>query len=222
MRRLAPNIGEKGGPLGDAGVFAFYPNKQITTGEGDMIVTNDAALAAMTRSLRNRGRGNAGQWLEHTSVGYNYRLSEMNCALGLGQLRRLESILRRRAEVAGWYDACLRGNSDLILPDLSFPDGRISWFVYVVRLSERFHVQDWEAVIQNLSEQGVGCGRYFAPIHLQPAYRDLPQAIDPLPVTEQVGQRSIALPFFNKISPAEVEHVCLRLQDAVRLISLSK
>ena len=107
--------GRKVGPLGDAGVFAFYPNKQITTGEGDMIVTNDAALAAMARSLRNRGRGNAGQWLEHTSVGYNYRLSEMNCALGLGQLRRLESILRRRAEVAGWFDACLRGNSDLIL-----------------------------------------------------------------------------------------------------------
>lgn len=222
MRRLAPNIGEKGGPLGDAGVFAFYPNKQITTGEGDMIVTNDAALAAMTRSLRNRGRGNAGQWLEHTSVGYNYRLSEMNCALGLGQLRRLESILRRRAEVAGWYDACLRGNSDLILPDLSVPDGRISWFVYVVRLSERFRFEGRDAILQALREDGIGCGRYFAPIHLQPAYQDLSKPKDSLAVTEYVGQRSIALPFFNKISPAEVEHVCLRLQDAVRLISLSK
>lgn len=187
-----------------------------------MIVTNDAALAAMARSLRNQGRGNAGQWLEHTSVGYNYRLSEIHCALGLEQLWRVESILRRRAEVAGLYDAHLRGNPDLILPDLHVPEGRISWFVYVVRVSERFHLQDRDAVIQNLSKQGIGCGRYFAPIHLQPAYRDLPQPIDPLPVTEQVGQRSIALPFFNKISPAEVEHVCLRLQDAVRLISLSK
>ncbi|MHB1794191.1 MAG: DegT/DnrJ/EryC1/StrS family aminotransferase [Acidobacteriaceae bacterium] len=212
--------GRKVGPLGDAGVFAFYPNKQITTGEGGMIVTNDAGLAATARALRNQGRGNAGQWLEHTVVGYNYRLSEVPCALGLEQLRRVDSILRRRAEVAGWYDECLRGNTDLILPELQIPDGRISWFVYVVRLREPFQRHHRDAIVQTLRKQGIGCGRYFAPIHLQPAYRDLPKPNDPLTVTEQAGQRSIALPFFNKISPAEVREVCERLQDAIREISV--
>ena len=120
------------------------------------------------------------------------------------------------------YDAHLRGNSDLILPDLHVPEGRISWFVYVVRPSERFRLEGRDAILQALREDGIGCGRYFAPIHLQPAYQDLSKPKDSLAVTEYVGQRSIALPFFNKISPAEVEHVCLRLQDAVRLISLSK
>jgi perosamine synthetase len=118
--------GRKVGAIGDAGVFAFYPNKQITTGEGGMIVTNDAALAAMARALRNQGRGNPGEWLEHSFVGYNYRLSEMQCALGLEQLRRVESILARRAEVAAMYDQQLRGNPDLTLPELHVPDGRIS------------------------------------------------------------------------------------------------
>ncbi len=212
--------GQKAGSLGDAGVFAFYPNKQITTGEGGMIVTNDAGLAAMARALRNQGRGNAGHWLEHTVVGYNYRLSEVHCALGLEQLRRVDSILRRRAEVASWYDECLRGNTDLILPELQIPDGKISWFVYVVRLRERFQLEDRDAIVQTLREQGIGCGRYFAPVHLQPAYRDLPKPNDPLTVTEQAGQRSIALPFFNKISLADVREVCERLQDAIREISV--
>lgn len=211
--------GRKVGAFGDAGVFAFYPNKQITTGEGGMVVTNDAAMAAMARALRNQGRGNPGQWLEHTLVGYNYRLSEIQCALGLEQLRRVEGILARRAEVAARYDQCLRGNPDLILPELQSHDGRISWFVYVVRLSGRFQQHHRDAIVQALREQGIGCGRYFAPIHLQPAYRDLPKPSDPLTVTEQVGQRSIALPFFNKISPVEVRDVCRSLQRAVRLVS---
>jgi perosamine synthetase len=215
----AEDRGRKVGTIGDAGVFAFYPNKQITTGEGGMIVTNDAALAEMARALRNQGRGNPGEWLEHSLVGYNYRLSEMQCALGLEQLRRVESILARRAEVAALYDQHLRGNPDLTLPELHMLEGRISWFVYVVRSSERFQRHHRDAIVATLREQGIACGRYFAPIHLQPAYRDLPKPNDPLAVTEHAAQRSIALPFFNRISPAEVHEVCGKLQDAVRLVS---
>lgn len=211
--------GRKVGTFGDAGVFAFYPNKQITTGEGGMIVTNDAALAEMARALRNQGRGNPGQWLEHSLVGYNYRLSEIQCALGLEQLLRVEGILARRAEVAAWYDQCLHGKHDLILPELQIPEGRISWFVYVVRLSERFQRHHRDAIVATLREQGIACGRYFAPIHLQPAYRDLPKPNDPLTVTEHAAQRSIALPFFNRISLDDVREVCGKLQDAVRLVS---
>lgn len=210
--------GRRVGSFGDAGIFAFYPNKQITTGEGGMIVTNDAAVATMARALRNQGRGNPGEWLEHTLVGYNYRLSEMQCALGLEQLRRVESILVRRAEVTAMYDQQLRGNPDLTLPQLHIPEGRISWFVYVARLSDRFQRHHRDAIVAALREQGIGCGRYFAPIHLQPAYQDLPRPHHPLTVTEHVGARSIALPFFNRISPADVQEVCERLQDAIRAI----
>ena len=215
----AEDHGRKVGAIGDAGVFAFYPNKQITTGEGGMIVTNDAEVAAMARALRNQGRGNPGEWLEHSVVGYNYRLSEMQCVLGLEQLRRIESILSRRSEVAAMYDQQLRGNPDLILPKLHISDGRISWFVYVVRLSDRLQRHHRDAIVAALRQQSIGCGRYFAPIHLQPAYRDLPTPNDPLTVTQHVGEHTIALPFFNRISSAEVREVCGKLQDAIRAIS---
>jgi perosamine synthetase len=208
--------GQKAGAFGDAGVFAFYPNKQITTGEGGMIVTGDAQLAAMARSLRNQGRGQTGEWLEHDHVGFNYRISEINCALGIEQMRRLESILAARAKVAGWYDEFLEGAPEITLPQLHVPNARISWFVYVVRLSARFRRADREAVIDFLRKQGIACGRYFAPIHLQPAYRDLPRPIDPLCATEEAGDRCIALPFFNKISRAQVQEVCESLQAAIR------
>jgi dTDP-4-amino-4,6-dideoxygalactose transaminase len=158
-------------------------------------------------------------WLEHSLVGYNYRLPEIQCVRGLEQLRRVESILARRAEVAAWYDQGLRGNRDLILPELQIPEGRISWCVYVVRLSDRFQRHHRDAIVATLREQGIACGRYFAPIRLQPAYRDMPKPNDPLTVTEHVAQRSIALPFFNRISPAEVREVCGKLQDTVRLVS---
>lgn len=215
----AEDHGRKVGAIGDAGVFAFYPNKQITTGEGGMLVTNDAQLSAMAKALRNQGRGNPGEWLEHTLVGYNYRLSEMQCALGLEQLYRVESILTRRAELAAMYDRQLRGNPDLVLPELHISSGRISWFVYVVRLSDRLQRHHRDAIIAALRRQGIGCGRYFAPIHLQPAYRALPTSDDPLTVTEYIGARTIALPFFNRISSAAVREVCDNLQDAIREVS---
>ena len=214
--------GRKVGVLGNAGVFGFYPNKQITTGEGGMIVTNDSGIAQMARSLRNQGRVNSEDWLDHAHLGYNYRLSEINCALGRAQLQRLEEILQRRAAVAAWYNACLSGHPDLNMPDLDFPDGRLSWFVYVVRLAARFHRAERDTMIRTMAEEGIECGRYFAPIHMQPAYRNPPRADNCLAVTEEVGQRCIALPFFNRISFPDVLQVCRSLEDALKRSSPSE
>jgi perosamine synthetase len=203
--------GRRVGTFGDAAVFAFYPNKQITTGEGGMVAVRDAAVAASIRALRNQGRRPGDDWLEHSELGYNYRISEINCALGLAQLRRIDSILERRREIAKEYDALLRGSPDLVLPRLSAPKATISWFVYVVRLGASFDNSDRDAVRLALTARGIGCGRYFAPIHLQAAYRQLPSAAVPLPITEFQAERTLALPFFNRIKSGQIEEVCKAL-----------
>lgn len=198
--------GKKVGSIGEAGVFAFYPNKQITTGEGGLVVTKNPGLAARVRSLRNHGRSDTGDWLQHAEVGYNYRLSELHAALGLAQMRRLEEILRRRAAIAQKYAERLAQSDALLLPPLELPDRRISWFVYVVRLLENYTRCDRERIIEGMAAKGIACGRYFAPIHLQPAYRDAPHG--PLPITEAISERTIALPFFNSITDSQLDEVC--------------
>ncbi len=207
--------GRKVGTFGDAGVFAFYPNKQITTGEGGMVVTSDRVVASSIRSLRNQGRGQTDDWFEHSDFGYNYRISEMNCALGLSQLRRIDSILERRRAVAEEYDRRLRGCSAMVLPPLAVRDRVISWFVYVVRLSAKFGVADRDEVRHRLNERGIGCGRYFAPIHLQPVYRSMTSASPQLAVTESQATRTLALPFFNRIKNEEIAEVCDALLEVV-------
>ncbi len=210
--------GRKVGPLGDAGVFAFYPNKQITTGEGGVVVTHNPRVAEIGRSLRNQGRSLAGEWLEHGEVGYNYRLSEINCALGIAQMHRLGEILARREQIAGEYHRRLSGNPDLILPPHEFANGRISWFVYVVRLSERFNAQQRDWVWKEMQSRGIGCGRYFAPIHWQPAYKNWEGLRHALPNTEWSALRTLALPFFNRIQPAEIDEVCSTLQELIQRV----
>jgi perosamine synthetase len=209
--------GRKVGTFGDAGVFAFYPNKQITTGEGGMVVTSNRVVASSIRSLRNQGRGPTDDWFEHSDFGYNYRISEMNCALGLSQLRRIDSILERRRAVAEEYDRRLRGCSALVLPPLAVRDRVISWFVYVVRLSAKFGVAEREDTRRRLHERGIGCGRYFAPIHLQPVYRSMESAKTHagLAVTESEAARTLALPFFNRIKNEEIAEVCDTLLEVV-------
>jgi perosamine synthetase len=206
--------GQKVGTFGDAGVFGFYPNKQITTGEGGIIAIKDVSVSNLIRSLRNQGR-TAGGWFEHSRLGYNYRLSEMNCALGLSQLRRIDSILAIRKSVASLYDRNLRGNPDLLLPPLHIDDRVISWFVYVVRLSNDFTRTQRDAVIDKLAECGIGCGRYFAPIHLQGAYASTESASLTLPITEAAADRTLALPFFNRITPEQITEVSDRLLAAI-------
>jgi perosamine synthetase len=197
--------GRKVGGFGDAGVFAFYPNKQITTGEGGMVVANDPEVAAALRCLRNQGRRATDDWFEHSELGYNYRISEVNCALGLAQLRRIDAILARRAEVAREYDLRLRGCPRLLLPPLAATERSLSWFVYVARLSGKVAAAERDRIRLGLIERGIGCGRYFAPIHLQPAYG---QAELRLPATEAAGACALALPFFNRITTEQIAEVC--------------
>ena len=181
------------GSFGDLAVFAFYPNKQITTGEGGVVVTRRPELAAHLRVLRNQGRSPSDDWLQHIELGYNYRLSEISCAVGLGQLRRLEEILQRREDVARIYHRYLSGVEGLILPAVEVPGSRISWFVYVVRLDVSFAPEERDSIVHDMQLAGIGCGRYFGPIHWQPAYSDWRYA-SVLPVTATSPNRRCSRP----------------------------
>ena len=207
----AEYLGRRVGAIGDAGVFGFYPNKQMTTGEGGMLVTNSQAVAVKARALRNQGR-TSGNWFEHHLLGYNYRLSELNAALGLSQLRRIEEMLALRSQVADWYAQALTGCEDFTLPMALTSGVRISWFVYVVRLSERFDRYERDCILGAMTREGIACGRYFAPIHRQQAYA----TENMLPITDFVADRAIALPFFNRLTQEQVYYVteCLKRATA--------
>jgi perosamine synthetase len=201
----------KAGTLGDYGVFAFYPNKQITTGEGGIIVTDDDQAAGVMFSLRNQGRAPGDTWLQHTYLGYNYRLDEMSAALGIVQMSRLEELLIKRQRVASWYEQRLAEIPGVESLQIDSHTTRMSWFVYVVRFEP--HI-DREIVASALKEQGVPARPYFLPIHLQPymisrfGYRD-----GDFPVTEDLGRRGLALPFSGVMTETQVDQVCRILQD---------
>lgn len=210
--------GRKVGALGDVGVFAFYPNKQITTGEGGAVVTNNSEFAAKIRKLRNQGRDESAEWIQHSDLGYNYRISDINCALGIEQLKRIDAILDRRESIAREYSDILRYDPDLVIPAMALPRRRISWFVYVVRLSSRFVEAHRDWIVNEMKSRGVALGRYFAPIHLQPIYRSCADRRAVLPVTEFHASRSLALPFFNRIREGEIGEVCRTLVELIRSV----
>ena len=202
------------GSLGDVGVFAFYPNKQMTTGEGGMLVTNDRALDQLCKSLRNQGRGEAGAWLQHERLGFNYRLSDINCALGLAQLGRLETILQRRRDVADEYRRQLADIADLELPLYDLPDGEVSWFVYVVRVKGRDR-SGRDDVLRALRADGIACSDYFSPLHLQPHIQRLGHRVGDFPVTETVAASTIALPFYTNLQPEQIGRISEGLRRAL-------
>jgi dTDP-4-amino-4,6-dideoxygalactose transaminase len=205
--------GRKAGMLGDYGVFAFYPNKQITTGEGGLIVTNDAAAAHLMRALRNQGRAPGDTWLQHTYLGYNYRLDEMSAALGRVQMGRIAELLAKRERVAAWYAERLAEIPQLEAPGLAATTSRVSWFVYVIRLASG---AERARVAARLGEQGIPVRPYFVPIHLQPylverfGYR-----AGDFPVTEDLGERGLALPFSGMMTEEQVDQVCRALHAVV-------
>lgn len=203
--------GKQAGSFGDAGVFGFYPNKQITTGEGGMIVTDDDALASLCKSYRNQGRDQEGGWLAHQRFGYNYRLSELNCALGIVQLQRIDEIISARSHVQKIYHARLAGESRLEMQRIH-PDVEMSWFVFVVRLTDEYTQQDRDLILTRLNDRGIQCSNYFAPIHLQPYYvEQFGYKQGDFPVCEALASRTIALPFHHELSEMDVELVCKEL-----------
>ncbi len=210
------------GSFGRAGVFGFYPNKQITTGEGGMIVTDDERLADICRSLRNQGRpvsdneiqehdpaNRTGTWLMHERLGYNYRLSEIAAALGIAQMERLDEMLTARRQIAAAYMSRLMDWEDLILPDCSPEEaGERSWFVFVVRLNDRYGHAERDRIIAGLRRHDVGAANYFPCIHLQPFYRQqFGYQKGDFPIAESVSQRTIALPFYNRMDEMAIELV---------------
>lgn len=223
--------GRPAGHFGRVGVFGFYPNKQITTGEGGMIVTDDHRLAEMCRSLRNQGRplghvapsatNASGSWLKHERLGYNYRLPEINAALGVAQMRRLDEILEKRMRVAEHYVRRLAGHPHLSLPTID-ADTVMSWFVFIVRLSPSYTGEERDRVIAGLRRQEIGTNDYFPCIHLQPFYREQ-FGLGPgmFPIAESVSQRTLALPFHNDLTAREIDHVCQALEVMIKQENLT-
>ena len=207
---------KKAGTFGDAAVFAFYPNKQITTGEGGMVLTDDEEIAKLCRSLRNQGRGEGDEWLAHERLGYNYRMSDINCALGIAQLARINEILEKRERVALMYNERLKDIDEVAIPYVC-PDVKIGWFVYVIRLSDQYTREGRDQILQKLKQRGIGCGNYFQPIHLQPFYRKtFGYKEGDFPITEQIASRTIALPFYNNLTEGEVDYVVENLDDILK------
>ncbi|WP_243653091.1 DegT/DnrJ/EryC1/StrS family aminotransferase [Tumebacillus sp. BK434] len=204
--------GERVGGLGDAGVFAFYPNKQMTTGEGGIIVTNNDEIAELCHSIRNQGRGEDGLWLSHVRLGYNFRMDELSAALGVAQLERIDEILAKRDRVAAMYTERLQGVAEVIVPHVE-DNVKMSWFVYVIRFAEDV---DRDLVMERLSKRGIGCRPYFTPIHLQPFYVErFGYKRGDFPVTERVADKTLAIPFFNNLTEAEVEAVVAAIKEEI-------
>ena len=204
--------GRRAGSFGDAGVFGFYPNKQLTTGEGGMIVTDDAEIAARCRSIRNQGRDEGAAWLAHARLGFNFRLSDINCALGLAQLRRIEEIIAQRERVYRAYRGRLAEEPRVQL-QRDGSDQTVSRFVFVVRLADSYGPADRDRILESMRERGIQCSNYFAPIHLQPFYVErYGYAPGAFPVCEAVAARTIALPFHHELTDSDIDRVCETLE----------
>ena len=205
--------GKKAGTFGKMSVFGFYPNKQITTGEGGMILTDDDALADVCVSLRNQGRGKATGWLAHERLGYNYRISDINCALGIVQLSRIDEIKAKRRQVAEWYYEMLADDDRLIVP--TEPDDcELSWFVFVVRLAKGFTTEQRDRILKQMLNRNIQVSNYFPPVHLMPFIAEkFGYKSGDFPITESASKRTIALPFHNHLTKDQVATVCITLKQ---------
>jgi perosamine synthetase len=204
--------GRKLGTFGHPAVYGFYANKQLTTAEGGVVLTDDARLAGLLRSLRNQGRSDDGAWLVHSRLGFNYRLSDVHCAIGVAQLERLSDMLAARSRVAGWYQERMRETAG-VTPMYEGPQRR-SWFVYAPRLDPDL---DRDRVIGDLHERGIAAKPYLPCIHLQPYYRDEHgHGPGEFPVTEAISASTIALPFHPLLTEDQVDRVCVALGEVAR------
>ncbi len=207
--------GRKAGTFGVAGAFAFYPNKQITTGEGGIIVTSDDKIATLSKSMRNQGRGEGGEWLLHVRVGYNYRLDEMSAALGVSQMEKIDRIIDMRNEVASRYSKLLEAVDGVRPPIVEDYVTNMSWFVYVVLLDDSINR---DAVMDYMNKNGIQVRNYFQPIHLQPLYREMGHREGELPVTENISRRTLAIPFYTDMNFEDQKIVVDTLKEAIEKV----
>lgn len=201
------------GARGNLAVFGFYPNKQLTTGEGGAVVCPDEATKQRIDSERNQGRAPDMGWLDHDRLGFNYRLDDLSCALGIAQLERLDELLAERARVAALYTEALSGVDELVLPCSDEGGDRRSWFVYVVQLPPGV---DRDVAVVAMRARGVDTKPYLPAIHLMSFYRErFGHREGEFPVCEEVARRSLALPFFPELSEGEVEQVVEALGEVI-------
>ena len=204
--------GKKLGTYGHPSVYGFYANKQLTTAEGGVILTDDDALYLLLKSLTNQGRSDDGAWLVHSRLGFNYRLSDVHAAIGIAQIERLDWMQDARARIAARYQARM-ASVDGVTPMYEGPQRR-SWFVYAPRLDPDL---DRDAIIGRLEAEGVSAKPYLPCIHLQPYYRtDHGHAPGELPVTEEISASTIALPFFCEMTDEQVDRVCDTMERAIQ------
>ncbi len=207
--------GRQAGNFGECGVFAFYPNKQITTGEGGVIVTDREDIANLCRALRNQGRFLDDPYM-HRYLGYNYRMGEMTAALGGAQMRRLDEILEKRRQVAMTYNEMLADVEEIRLPNMAEPE-HAGWFVYVIQLADSFTEEQRNAIMIQMRSEGLGCNTYFVPIHLQPfVQKALGTKKGDFPETEHVAERTICLPFFTNLKAEQISDVKSALLKAIQ------
>jgi perosamine synthetase len=202
------------GARGHAAVFAFYPNKQVATGEGGAVACPDAATKARIDSERNQGRAPDMGWLDHDRLGFNYRLSDVACALGIAQLERLDELLAERARVAEAYTELLSGVEGLELPCADSGGDCRSWFVYVVQLADHL---DRDGAIERLRAAGIDSKPYLPAIHLMSFYRErFGHREGEFPVCEDVARRSLALPFYPELTDGQVQRVSEALMGIIQ------
>ena len=197
--------------MGDMGVFGFYPNKQITTGEGGMVTTNNKEHYDYLFSARNQGRATDMQWLTHVRLGYNFRISEITAAIGVEQMKKLPDILRLRREKALLYNEALKDVPGIRLPK-GWESEDHSWFVFAVRVEAKYR----DEIIRLLNEQGVESKAYFYPcIHLQDFYmKDFGFKEGMFPIAEKLSKETLILPFFTSITEAEILYVKEKIVEA--------
>ena len=206
----------KGRPIGSHGIsgaFGFYPNKQVTTGEGGVITTHDEEEWEILKSLRNQGRSYDSRWFHHVRVGFNYRFTDIQAAVGIAQLEKLEEMLTMRSEAAARYGKLLEGVEGIEPPYADDADHKRSWFVYVVKVAEGV---ERDAVLDRLAAQGIEAGHYVPAVHLQPYMRERYGFAEGMcPVAEDACSRTLALPFFPQLEAADQELVVQALREAV-------
>jgi perosamine synthetase len=196
--------GHMAGSLADASMYAFYPNKQITTAEGGVILTNNDKIAQLCNSMRSQGRAVTGLWLHHERLGYNYRFSEINAALGIAQLERLDEIMQNRTAIADYYNERLKEIPWIRLPYVDANVTFMSWFVYVIRVDKAIR----NDLMDYLLQKGIGCKPYFTPIHTQPYYvEQFGFKHGDYPVTDQAGEECLAIPFYTTMTTEDIDYI---------------
>jgi len=212
---MAEYNGKRVGTFGESAVFAFYPNKQMTTGEGGMITTNSERIYKMCKSLANQGRSDNMQWLDHQCLGYNYRLDEMSAALGLTQLKKLDFMISKRRQVADWYSEFFKKYGVLVATPKIARWNTHTWFVYVVRIINNRVIRD--KVIKKLAQKGISSKPYLPSIHLFDFYKKrFGYKMGAYPVSEKISRMSLALPFYIGLKKEDVKYICEQLINILK------